>query len=73
MAIALVLAVIVDLANASTALGGFMVGVLVWIGFVVPLEIGELIWEKISFKLFVIRIGEHVLSLGLAGIILTIW
>jgi hypothetical protein len=71
--IALVLAVIVNLANATTALGGLLVGVMVWIGFVVTLESGELIWEKIPTKLFLIRIGNHLVALGLAGIILAIW
>lgn len=43
------------------------------IGFVVTLETGELIWEKIPPKLFLIRIGNHLVALGLAGIILAIW
>jgi hypothetical protein len=71
--IALVLAVIINLANATTVLSGFLCGVLVWLGFIVTIQIGELIWEKIPFKLFLIRIGEHLLSLGLAGIILAVW
>jgi len=71
--IALVLAVIVNLANATTVLGGIVVGALVWIGFVVTLEIGELIWEKIPFKLFLIRAGNHLVALSLAGIILAVW
>jgi hypothetical protein len=71
--IALVLAVIVNLANATTVLTGFLCGILVWLGFIVTIEIGELIWEKIPFKLFLIRIGEHLVSLGLAGIILAVW
>jgi hypothetical protein len=71
--IALVLAAIVNLANATTVVDGIVVGALVWIGFVVTLEIGELIWEKIPFKLFMIRIGNHLVALSLAGIILAVW
>jgi hypothetical protein len=71
--IALALAVIVNLANATTVIEGIAVGVLVWIGFVVTLETGELIWEKIPFKLFMIRIGNHFVALSLAGIILALW
>jgi len=71
--IALVLAIIVTLANATTALGGIAVGGLVWLGFVVTLEIGELIWEKIPVKLFMIRIGNHLVALSLAGSILAVW
>jgi uncharacterized protein (DUF697 family) len=73
LAIAFVLAVIVELAHVTTVLGGLVVAAFVWMGFIVTLEIGELIWEKIPFKLFLIRIGEHLLSLGLAGMILAVW
>jgi hypothetical protein len=71
--IAFVLALVVYLANAKTILEGFVVGVLIWIGFVVTLETGELIWEKIPFKLFAIRIGNHFIALSIAGIILAVW
>ena len=71
--IAFVLAVVVYLANATTALEGFAVGILIWIGFVVTLEAGELIWEKIPFKLFAIRIGNHFVGLGVSGAILAVW
>jgi hypothetical protein len=73
LVIALALAVIVRLAGATTALGGIAVAVLVWLGFVVTLEVGELIWEKIPFQLFAIRVGNHLVALGLAGVILAIW
>lgn len=73
LAIALALSIIIKMAAVTTALGGLVVGGLVWIGFIVTLEIGELIWEKIPVRLFLIRIGEHLVALGLAGIILAIW
>ena len=69
----LVLAVIVKLANATNVIGGIVVGVLVCIGFIVTLEIGELIWEKIPFKLFMIRVGNQLVGLSLAGSILAVW
>ena len=71
--IALALAVIVYLANATTVVEGVGVGLLVWVGFVVTLEAGELIWEKIPFRLFAIRIGNHLMALSVAGAILAIW
>ena len=73
LSIAFVLAVIIILANATTLINGAFIGILVWIGFIVPLEIGELIWEKIQFKLFLIRISEHFVALILAGAILAVW
>jgi hypothetical protein len=70
---ALMLAVIVSLANATTVIGGVVVGFLVWTGFIVTLETGELIWEKIPFKLFMIRVSNQLVGLSLAGIILAVW
>jgi hypothetical protein len=71
--IALALAVIVRLADATTVAGGIAVAALVWLGFVATLEVGELIWEKIPFRLFLIRIGNHLVALGIAGAILAVW
>jgi hypothetical protein len=71
--IALALAVIVYLANATTVVEGIGVGLLVWVGFVVTLEAGERIWEKIPFRLFAIRIGNHLVALSVAGAILAVW
>jgi len=70
---ALVLAVIVSLANVTDVMGGIAVGVLAWLGFMVTLEIGELIWERIPFKLFLIRVGNQLLGISLAGTILAVW
>jgi hypothetical protein len=72
-AMALVLALVVYLANATTIVEGALVGALLCIGFVVTLETGELIWEKIPFRLFAIRVGNHFVGLGVAGAILAIW
>jgi hypothetical protein len=70
---ALVLALIVNLANATSVLDGIIVGVLVCLGFVATLEIGELIWEKIPFKLFMIRVGNQLLGFSVSGAILALW
>jgi hypothetical protein len=70
---AFVLAVIVNLANVTNVIGGIVVGILVCLGFMATLEIGELIWEKIPFKLFMIRVGNQLVGLGSAGAILAVW
>jgi hypothetical protein len=70
---AFVLALIVNLANVTNAAGGIVVGLLVCLGFMATLEIGELIWEKIPFKLFMIRVGNQLVGLGSAGAILALW
>jgi hypothetical protein len=73
LAIALVLALILALAGVTTVLDGIGIGLLVWLGFVVTLEIGELVWERIPFRLFLLRIGNHAIALSVAAAILTVW
>jgi hypothetical protein len=70
---AFVLAIIVNLAHVRDVVGGIVVGVLVCLAFMATLEIGELIWEKIPFKLFMIRVGNQLLGLSFAGGILAVW
>lgn len=70
---AFVLAVIVNLTNVTGVVGGMVVGMLVCLGFMATLEIGELIWEKIPFKLFLIRVGNQLIGLSFAGGILAVW
>jgi hypothetical protein len=73
LAIAFVLAVLMLLGSVTTALGGLAIALLVWVGFIVTLEIGELVWEKIPFQLFILRIGNHLVALAVAGLILGTW
>jgi hypothetical protein len=73
LAMVLVLVIIIMLANINNGLGGLIIGILFWIGFIVPMEIGELIWEKIPFRLFLIRIGNQFVGIGISGLILGAW
>lgn len=68
-----VLVIIIKLANISNGSAGLLIGLLCWIGFIVPMEIGELIWEKIPFRLFLIRIGNQFVGTGISGFILGVW
>ena len=69
----IVLVVLIKLTQSANGLGGVLVGLLAWIGFVVPMEIGELVWEKIPFKLFLIRIGNQFFGITVSGFILGAW
>ena len=69
----LALAIIINLANATTVIEGIALSLLASIGFIAAILAGELIWEKIPFKLFLIRVGDQILTLGLAGVILALW
>jgi len=68
-----VLVVLIKLTRAGSGWGGMLVGLLAWIGFVVPLESGELVWEKIPFRLFLLRTGNQLVGIAAAGFILGAW
>jgi hypothetical protein len=68
-----VLAVIINLAGAVTMGAGALIGLLALVGFVIPLECGELVWEKIPFKLWLIRVGNQLVGLSITGAILAVW
>jgi len=68
-----VLVVLIKLTHSTDGLSGSFIGLLAWIGFIVPMEIGELVWEKIPFKLFVLRTGNQFISIAVSGFILGAW
>jgi hypothetical protein len=70
---ALVLAVIITVFNATTMLQGLEIVFMVWLGFFIPLEAGELVWDKIPFRLFLLRVGVLLVSECVTGFILVIW
>jgi hypothetical protein len=67
------LAVIVNLAGATTVVEGLVIGIIVSTGFIGTIMINELAYMKIPFKLFLIKFGDEFLSLCVAGIILALW
>lgn len=69
----IVLVILIKATNSSGYLSGLILGLLTWLGFIVPMELGELVWEKIPFKLFLIRIGNQFIGLAVSGIILSFW
>jgi len=69
----LILVILIKLANANTGFGGMVIGLLTWIGFVVPMESGELVWEKIPFRLFLLRTGNQLVGIAVSGFILGAW
>jgi hypothetical protein len=68
-----VLAVLIKVTGSGTGPGGLLIGLLTWIGFIVPMETGELVWEKIPFKLFLIRVGNQLIGMAVSGFILGAW
>jgi hypothetical protein len=57
----------------SDASSGIIVGFMNWLGFIGPVTLGPILWEKKSWKLWVINNAYHLISLCLMGIILAVW
>jgi hypothetical protein len=52
--------------------GGLMVAFWIWVGFVVPLKLGDLIWGG-KPSLFWLGVGNMLVTLLVAGTIIGIW
>ena len=44
-----------------------------WLGFIVPVSLGAVIWEGKSFKLWILNSSLHLIKLMVMGIILALW
>jgi len=68
--IAFVLAIFIGYAGANTIAAGIKTGILAWLGFVVPVLLGTILWEGKPVKLYFINIGFYLFSLSIMGAIL---
>jgi hypothetical protein len=60
-------------ADAAPAVYGFFAAFFAWIGFVVPVLLNGVAFEKKSWKLFSINAAFQLVSLLILGMILTFW
>ncbi|MBI3334208.1 DUF1761 domain-containing protein [Candidatus Pacearchaeota archaeon] len=68
-----VLAHFVDYVSATSASAGASLAFWLWLGFILPLQIGSVLWENKSIKLLLINTGHYLVLMVIAGIILAIW
>lgn len=55
------------------AMAGMASGFWAWLGFVVPLTLGSVLWEGKSWKLWTLNNSYHLINLLLFGAILSSW
>jgi hypothetical protein len=70
---AFVLGNIIILSGAKTIVDGAVVGIMVEIGFIATLLLGDMIFEKKPFKLFLLRNGYNLIALSVIGALLAVW
>lgn len=59
--------------DASAALYGFFAGFFLWLGFVVPILLNGVAFERKSWRIFGINAGYQFLSLQAMAMILSFW
>lgn len=69
----LILAYIISVSGATIIGEGLWIGFLVWLGFIATVIIGSVLWEGKPFKLYMINVGYHLVSLLIMSLILTVW
>ncbi len=52
---------------------GLTAGFWNWLGFIMPVTLGSVLWEKKPWKLWIINNGYHLITLLVMGAILAIW
>ena len=73
LVMALVLAYVVKFVGAMTLAGGLKTGFGMWLGFVGPVQMTDVIFGGKSWKLYKINTGYQLVSLVLMGAILALW
>lgn len=68
-----VLAFLISLTRIANPSEGAFLGFFVWLGFVAPIGVSELLWEKKSFKLIFINTTQVLLGLVIGGVIMGVW
>ncbi|MEK7201885.1 MAG: DUF1761 domain-containing protein [Patescibacteria group bacterium] len=59
--------------NLSGVTAGIQVGFWNWLGFVVPVSLGTVLWERKPWKLWFINAGYYLVVMVKMGIILALW
>lgn len=59
--------------KAYGAPAGLMAAFWNWLGFIVPVSLGVVLWDGKPWKLFFINVGHYLVSLSVMGLILALW
>jgi membrane protein insertase Oxa1/YidC/SpoIIIJ len=60
-----------DMKDSNALANGIMAGVFTWLGFFLPVDLGNVFWERKSWTLFFINTGYHLLSMIIVALIIS--
>ena len=70
---AVVLALLMQMCNATTLLEGATLGALLWVGFIVTVRVTEAMFNRTSMSLVLIDSGYRLIWAVVMGMILAVW
>lgn len=70
---ATVIAILASGLGVATAGGGALLGLLVWLGFVMPTNWIEVIFDRKSYRTAIINNGNFIITMPLMGAIIGMW
>lgn len=70
---AVVLAVIIQSLDITTAVNGILAGVVVWFGFTAATTVGNTLYSRLSWKLWWLNASYFLLVITIGAAILAIW
>ena len=73
LVMAFVLAHLVFLMEATTLNDALDLGFWLWLGFIAPVQLGVVLWEGKSWKLYLINTSYYLVSLPAMASILALW
>lgn len=73
LVVAIVVAGLASRAGVDTAVGGLLLGLVLWVGFPLVLWLGAIIHENTSWRLAVIHGGDWLAKLLIVGLIVSAW
>ena len=63
----------IDYVQASTIVEGVVAGLWIWLGFVATIMLNGVLWEGRPFKLYLLNVSYHLVTLAVMGVILAVW
>lgn len=70
---AYVIANLVLLFGVTSVSGAFSVAFWSWLGFIVPVLLGSVLWENRPNKLYILNVSYWLVSLFLVALVVTLW
>jgi mannitol-specific phosphotransferase system IIBC component len=59
--------------NSAGVDAGLTAGIWNWLGFVVPVSLGSVLWDGKPWKLWFINAGYYLVALLMMGVLLAVW